>query len=64
MNPFHGAASCLTPFLIAVGVSALKPIIGFRVKELMGGPDWWKRDGYPTSGKQGSQGNSEILCGC
>ncbi len=22
--------------------------IGFRVKELMGGLDWWKRDGYPT----------------
>lgn len=38
--------------------------LGFRVKELMGGLDWWKRDGYPTSGKQGSQGNSEILCGC
>ena len=22
--------------------------LGFRVKELMGGLDWWKRDGYPT----------------
>ena len=21
--------------------------LGFRVKELMGGLDWWKRDGYP-----------------
>ena len=30
----------------------------------MGGLDWWKRDGYPTSGEKGSQGNSEILCGC
>ncbi|RJF97687.1 rhodanese-like domain-containing protein [Noviherbaspirillum saxi] len=38
--------------------------LGFKVKELMGGLDWWKRDGYPTSGTQGSQGNSEILCGC
>jgi rhodanese-related sulfurtransferase len=38
--------------------------LGFKVKELMGGLDWWKRDGYPTSGEQGSQGNSEILCGC
>jgi rhodanese-related sulfurtransferase len=24
--------------------------LGFRVKELMGGLDWWKRDGYPTEG--------------
>jgi rhodanese-related sulfurtransferase len=22
--------------------------LGFRVKELMGGLDWWKRDGYET----------------
>ena len=22
--------------------------LGFRVKELMGGLDWWQRDGYPT----------------
>lgn len=21
---------------------------GFRVKELIGGLDWWKRDGHPT----------------
>lgn len=38
--------------------------LGFKVKELMGGLDWWKRDGHPTSGEKGSQGNSEILCGC
>lgn len=38
--------------------------LGFKVKELMGGLDWWKRDGYPTSGEQGTQGKSEILCGC
>jgi rhodanese-related sulfurtransferase len=24
--------------------------LGFRVKELMGGLDWWKRDGYQTEG--------------
>ena len=24
--------------------------LGFRVKELMGGIDWWKRDGCPTEG--------------
>ncbi len=22
--------------------------LGFEVKELLGGIDWWKRDGYPT----------------
>jgi rhodanese-related sulfurtransferase len=22
-------------------------LLGFRVKELIGGIDWWKRDGYP-----------------
>ena len=22
--------------------------LGFKVKELMGGIDWWKRDGHPT----------------
>jgi rhodanese-related sulfurtransferase len=38
--------------------------LGFRVKELMGGLDWWKRDGYATSGVKGTQGDSEILCGC
>jgi rhodanese-related sulfurtransferase len=36
----------------------------FKVKELIGGIDWWKRDGYPTAGTQGSQGNSEVICGC
>lgn len=24
--------------------------LGFRVKELIGGIDWWKRDGYATEG--------------
>ena len=38
--------------------------LGFRVKELMGGLDWWKRDGHPTAGKQASMGNDEIVCGC
>ena len=26
--------------------------LGFRVKELIGGLDWWKRDGYPTEKTQ------------
>lgn len=25
--------------------------LGFRVKELIGGLDWWKRDGYKTEGE-------------
>ena len=37
--------------------------LGFQVKELMGGLDWWKRDGYKTKGKQGVSG-TEVTCGC
>lgn len=34
--------------------------LGFHVKELMGGLDWWKRDGHPTTAGAGSN----ISCGC
>lgn len=37
--------------------------LGFRVKELMGGLDWWKRDGHPTSGDS-SADTSGLSCGC
>jgi rhodanese-related sulfurtransferase len=37
--------------------------LGFQVKELIGGIDWWKRDGYPTEGTQANPGNV-IACGC
>lgn len=37
--------------------------LGFRVKELLGGLDWWKRDGYETEGEQGVEG-IKINCGC
>ncbi len=37
--------------------------LGFKVKELMGGLDWWKRDGYETSGTKASEG-TKIVCGC
>lgn len=37
--------------------------LGFCVKELMGGLDWWKRDGYPTEGQEASSGK-DISCGC
>lgn len=30
--------------------------LGFTVKELLGGLDWWKRDGYATDGSQGCSG--------
>ncbi len=37
--------------------------LGFRVKELMGGLDWWKRDGHPTEGNAASPA-SGAACGC
>ena len=37
--------------------------LGFNVKELMGGLDWWKRDGYETHGSKASPG-TRITCGC
>jgi rhodanese-related sulfurtransferase len=36
---------------------------GLRAKELLGGLDWWKRDGYATEGTQGKPG-IELNCGC
>ena len=35
--------------------------LGFRVKELIGGLDWWKRDGHKTECR--GSGKSTI-CGC
>jgi len=37
--------------------------LGFQVKELIGGIDWWKRDGYQTEGTLANKG-SVIVCGC
>ena len=34
--------------------------LGFRVKELVGGLDWWKRDGHPTAGEKAADG---ATCG-
>jgi rhodanese-related sulfurtransferase len=36
--------------------------LGFRVKELIGGLDWWKRDGHPTHGEAAAA--SAGACGC
>ncbi|BAZ40911.1 hypothetical protein NIES4101_68720 [Calothrix sp. NIES-4101] len=35
--------------------------LGFRVKELIGGLDWWKRDGYKTNSSDATKSNA---CGC
>ncbi|MYC85261.1 MAG: rhodanese-like domain-containing protein [Acidimicrobiia bacterium] len=44
--------------------TALKLLmLGFEVRELIGGLDWWKRDGYPTEGDN-AQSGSEVVCGC
>ena len=37
--------------------------LGFKVKELMGGIEWWKFDGYATEGKQAVEG-AVIKCAC
>ena len=36
---------------------------GFSVKELLGGLEWWKRDGYATEGEEGRSGKLPV-CGC
>lgn len=44
--------------------TALKLLeLGFEVRELIGGLDWWKRDGYPTEGDH-SHPSEEAVCGC
>ncbi|SNR74481.1 rhodanese-like domain-containing protein [Puniceibacterium sediminis] len=37
--------------------------LGFEVRELIGGLDWWIRDGYATEGTKARTG-TEIICGC
>lgn len=37
--------------------------LGFKVKELMGGIEWWKFDGYATEGTQATSG-SLFECAC
>lgn len=37
--------------------------LGFKVKELLGGLDWWIRDAYETKGLKG-ENSKNIECGC
>lgn len=37
--------------------------LGFMVKELIGGLDWWNRDGYSTEGTEGEE-RLKSFCGC
>ncbi|GJF33960.1 hypothetical protein KNE206_66600 [Kitasatospora sp. NE20-6] len=37
---------------------------GFRVKELIGGLDWWKRDGHATEGREAGRPVHHAGCGC
>jgi rhodanese-related sulfurtransferase len=36
--------------------------LGYRVKELIGGIDWWKRDGHRTHTAAAS--DKSVTCGC
>jgi len=37
--------------------------LGFNVKELIGGIEWWKVDGYNTEGSHGMFG-TKVRCAC
>ncbi len=37
--------------------------LGFKVKELMGGIEWWKLDGYATEGTNPTKG-AKMECAC
>jgi len=37
--------------------------LGFETRELVGGLDWWKRDGHATEGQEASVG-TEFQCAC
>jgi rhodanese-related sulfurtransferase len=37
--------------------------LGFKVKELIGGIEWWKFDGYATEGTKANKG-LQVKCAC
>lgn len=38
--------------------------LGFKVKELIGGIEWWKLDGYATEGTKANLIGEKIQCAC
>jgi len=38
--------------------------LGFAVKELMGGLEWWKRSHFPTDAGSNDVRTAEVQCGC
>jgi len=38
--------------------------LGFKVKELIGGIEWWKFDGYATEGTNGNKEGLKFECAC
>lgn len=38
--------------------------LGFKVKELIGGIEWWKVDGYATEGTNAKKAGLKIECAC
>jgi rhodanese-related sulfurtransferase len=38
--------------------------LGFRVKELIGGFDWWRRDGHAAASTEGGVAAVRIGCAC
>lgn len=37
--------------------------LGFSVRELIGGLEWWKKDGFATAGS-GAAAGAEVKCAC
>jgi hypothetical protein len=52
---------------IVMELDAMKALnmakLGFKVKELIGGIEWWKFDGYATIGIKASRGEA-VTCAC
>jgi len=38
--------------------------LGFKVKELIGGIEWWKFNGYATEGTNANNAGQKIECAC
>jgi rhodanese-related sulfurtransferase len=38
--------------------------LGFKVRELIGGIEWWKFDGYSTEGTHANANGTKLTCNC